>query len=447
MRPGFDCRLKKGGRMAEAVYRKGDIVELLITDMADKDECFGKLECGMGVMVGGMLAVGDRVSARITRVRQRYLKAIALEVLEPSLDRTETVCGDFGMCGGCKLMHIRYDAQLRYKEKKVHDALLHIGGFTDPPMLPALGAPSPVHYRNKIEFSCSGKRYLRPEELSMDELLKPKNFALGFHAPGNFEKVIDTARCHLATEEMNTVLRLSRSLALENGMEPYMAREHTGFLRNLVVRSSVNTGEVMVNIVTSWYDGELMERYSAHIQAGMQGVSMTIVNNVTSRRNTVATGEQEYTLAGSGTISEKLGPLEFRISANSFFQTNTLQAEALYGRILEAAELKAGDTVYDLYCGTGTITLWLARHAGRAIGLEVIESAIQDARSNAESNAISNAHFFQADLKDLAAMMEQFEAHGRPDVIVTDPPRAGIAPEGACNHAEAGGAPYSVCKL
>jgi len=118
MRPGFDCRLKKGGRMAEAVYRKGDIVELLITDMADKDECFGKLECGMGVMVGGMLAVGDRVSARITRVRQRYLKAIALEVLEPSLDRTETVCGDFGMCGGCKLMHIRYDAQLRYKEKK-----------------------------------------------------------------------------------------------------------------------------------------------------------------------------------------------------------------------------------------------------------------------------------------------------------------------------------------
>jgi len=415
--------------MAEAAYRKGDIVELLITDMADKDECFGKLECGMGVMVGGMLAVGDRVSARVTRVRQRYLKAIAVEVLEPSLDRTEPVCGDFGVCGGCKLMHIRYPAQLRYKEKKVQDALIHIGGFSEPPMLPALGAPSPVHYRNKIEFSCSGKRYLRPEELSMDELLQPKNFALGFHAPGNFEKVIDTARCHLATEEMNSVLRLTRDFALENAMEPYMAREHTGFLRNLVVRSSVHTGEVMVNIVTSWYDGELMESYSAHLQSGMQGVPLTLVNNVTNRRNTVATGDVEYTILGSGTISEKLGLLEFRISANSFFQTNTLQAEALYGRIQDACELRAGDRVYDLYCGTGTITLWLARHAERAIGLEVVESSIQDARSNAESNGIGNAYFFQTDLKDLGAMMEQLEEHGRPDVIVTDPPRAGMHPK------------------
>jgi len=305
--------------MAEAVYKKGDMVELLITDLADKDQCFGKLECGMGVMVGGMLAVGDRVSARVTRVRQRYLQALAVEVLEPSPDRTDPVCGDFGVCGGCKLMHILYPAQLRYKEKKVCDALLHIGGFTDPPMLPALGAPSPVHYRNKIEFSCSGKRYLRPEELAMDELLQPKNFALGFHAPGNYEKVIDTARCHLATEEMNSVLRLTRDFALDNAMEPYMAREHTGFLRNLVVRTSVHTGEVMVNIVTSWYECNFSDHGANRLGASalMQGLAdgyfilpSTISRYLADEIHTprIDTSSSEFTLAAEA-VGDRLKKL------------------------------------------------------------------------------------------------------------------------------------------
>jgi 23S rRNA (uracil1939-C5)-methyltransferase len=413
----------------EIVFRRGDIIELTVTDLAEKEQCFGRLDSGMAVMVNGMLAIGDRVSARIKKVKQRYIEAIAVEVLEPSPDRTEPVCPYFGVCGGCKLMHIKYEAQLQYKEKKVRDALEHLGNFVAPPVSAVLGAASPVHYRNKIEFSCSNMRYLLPEELSQEELERPKDFALGFHTPGNFEKVIDIDYCYLATESMNQVLRLTHEFALANNLEPYGVRAHTGFLRNLVVRFSEDRKELMINLVTSWYDEPLMQQYNAYLETGLGGQKMTVVNNVTSRKNGVATGEEEFTLSGSGVITERLGELDFRISANSFFQTNTSQAEVLYNSILDVAGLEATDTVYDLYCGTGTITLYLAKHCRTAVGLEVVESSINDARSNAALNGIDNAAFYQVDLKDFHAILDTLESHGSPGVIITDPPRAGMHPK------------------
>lgn len=416
--------------MAEdIVFRRGDIIELVVTDLAEKEQCFGRLDSGMAVMVNGMLAVGDRVSARIKKVKQRYLEAIAVEVLEASPDRTEPVCSYFGVCGGCKLMHIRYEAQIAYKEKKVKDALEHLGSFSNPPVSPVLAAASPVHYRNKIEFSCSSMRYLLPEELSQEELLRPKTFALGFHTPGNFEKVIDIDYCYLATELMNRVLKLTREFALANNLEPYGVRAHTGFLRNLVVRFSEDQRELMVNIVTSWYDEKLMQQYNAALQSELQGEKVTVVNNVTSRKNGVATGEEEFLLSGSGIITERLGELDFRISANSFFQTNSRQAEVLYNAILDVAGLNEDDTVYDLYCGTGTITLYMAKHCRSAVGLEVVESSINDARSNAALNGVENAAFYQVDLKDFHAILDKHESHGAPGVIITDPPRAGMHPK------------------
>ena len=415
--------------MAEELFRKGDIIELTVTDLAEKDQCFGRLDNGLAVMVSGMLAVGDRISARIKKVKQRYIEAISVEVLEPSPDRTEPVCPYFGVCGGCKLMHITYDAQLQYKQKKVRDALEHLGNFTAPQVAGVLGAASPVHYRNKIEFSCSNMRYLLPEELSLEKLLRPKDFALGFHTPGNFEKVIDIDYCYLATELMNRVLKLTREFALANNLEPYGVRAHTGFLRNLVVRFSEDQRELMVNLVTSWYDKKLMEQYNTALQSALDGEKVTVVNNVTSRKNGVATGEEEFTLSGSGVITERLCGLDFRISANSFFQTNSRQAEVLYNAILDVAGLEADDTVYDLYCGTGTITLSMAKHCRSAVGLEVVESSINDARSNAARNGIDNAAFYQVDLKDFHAILDTLERHGSPGVIITDPPRAGMHPK------------------
>ena len=409
--------------------KRDDIIELRITDQAEKDQCFGRLDNGMGVMVSGMLAVGDLVSAKIKKVRQRYIEAFVVEVLEPSPDRTEPLCSYFGVCGGCKLMHIRYEAQLQYKQKKVKDALEHLGDFINPPVAPAVPCSDPFHYRNKIEFSFSNMRYLLAEELSMETLDRPKDFALGFHTPGNFEKVIDIDYCYLAKESMNRVLKLTREFVLANALVPYSAKAHTGYLRNLVVRFSENREEVMVNLVTSWYDEDIMQRYRKHLESGMEGVKMTVLNNVTQRLNSVATGDEEFTLSGDGYITERLGSLDFRISANSFFQTNSSQAEVLYNAILEVGGLKPGDTVYDLYCGTGTITLYLAKHCRQIIGLEVVESSINDARSNAELNGIANAAFYKVDLKDFHALLGTLDSFDIPGVIITDPPRAGMQPK------------------
>jgi len=413
----------------ESNYRKGEIIELTIVDPAERDQCFGRTESGMGVMVTGTLAPGDRVSARIYKVRQRYLEAAALEVLEPSADRVDPVCCVFGACGGCKWMHVSYEAQLRFKRKKVEDSLVHIGGFENPDVLPVLAAPEPFHYRNKVEFSCSNMRYLLQDEIRSDELLKPKHFALGFHAPGNFEKVLDLDTCYLAKPCMNQVLNLVREFAISRGLVPYAAKSHEGYLRNLMMRYSERHDQLMVNIVTSWYDRALMEDFRSVLEAAMPTQSMTIVNNVTTRKNTVATGEQEHIVSGPGYVTERLGTLDFRISANSFFQTNTRQAETLYDQILKEANLGPDDTVYDLYCGTGTITLYLARHCRQAVGIEVVESAVKDAEMNSDLNGLSNAVFFQADLKDFHAMRDALSPYDTPRVIVTDPPRAGMHPK------------------
>lgn len=411
------------------LYRKGETVELTISDIAEKDHCFGRLENGTAALVKGMLAVGDRVRATITKIRPTYIEAVLDRILSPSADRVEPECPVFGVCGGCKWMHVSYDAQLRYKQKKVHDALLHIGGMEEVPVNPVLPAPGIMHYRNKVEFSCSSKRYLMPEELKMDVLEKPKDFALGFHAPGNFEKVLEIGRCYLAKECMNNALLATREFAQEYGLEPHAVREHKGFLRNLMLRYSEERNVLMVNLVTSWYDAGLMEAYRDRLLSSMPQQPMTVVNNVTSRKNTVAVGEKEYVIYGDGVVQERLGDLHFRISANSFFQTNTKQAETLYDGIVNMAGLREDDTVYDLYCGTGTITLYLAGRCRRAIGLEIVESSLADAAENASRNGITNASFYGLDLKNFYSVLGTLEEFGLPRVIVTDPPRAGMHPK------------------
>lgn len=410
-------------------YRKGEEIELTISDIAEKDQCFGRLENGTGVLVRGMLAVNDTVRATVTKVRSAYLEAVLDELLVPSPDRVEPECAVFGVCGGCKWMHVRYDAQLRYKKKKVQDALFHLGGVQHVPVQPVLPAPATTHYRNKVEFSCSSKRYLLPDELKQAVLEKPKSFALGFHAPGNYEKVLDIETCCLAKGSMNKALAATREFAVRKGLSPYAARDHEGYLRNLALRYSEEQGMLMVNLVTSWHDASLMEAYREHMLASMGEQPMTIVNNVTTRKNTVAVGEEEYAVHGDGFIQERLGDLIFRISANSFFQTNTRQAEILYSGILDMARLRPDDTVYDLYCGTGTITLYLARLCRRAVGVEIVESSLDDAADNARCNGIGNATFYKADLKNFQSLLKTLDEFGFPRVIVTDPPRAGMHPK------------------
>jgi 23S rRNA (uracil1939-C5)-methyltransferase len=415
------------------MYKKKQMVEVEIIDLGDKNQCFGRLEDGMSIFVQGPAAVGDVVQAEIFKIKKKFLVSRFRELLKPSPHRIKPVCPYFGLCGGCKWQHMDYPEQLRLKRKQVQDALEHIGGFEDIECNACIPAPELFGYRNKMDFSFTDLRYLTTEEIGIEpgEHDKPLDFALGFHAPGCYAKAIDIDHCDLSTEEMNITLNTVRRFCLEHKDELpiYSTRSHTGELRNLVVRHGGNTGEFMVNLVTSTHNPELMAKLSEKLQAALGDRLTTFVNNITSAKNTVAFGEKEFVLYGSGFITDRLGDYTYRISANSFFQTNTAQAEKLYMQILEIAQLKPDDIVYDLFCGTGSITLFASSHCRKVLGVELVESSVRDARENARRHDVENCKFIQLDLKDIKHIEEDMHEFGHPDVVITDPPRAGMNPK------------------
>ncbi|MDF7806769.1 23S rRNA (uracil(1939)-C(5))-methyltransferase RlmD [Pontiellaceae bacterium B12219] len=414
------------------MYKKKQIVEVEIIDLGDKNQSFGRLEDGISIFVQGPAAVGDVVKAEIFKIKKKYLVARYIELVKPSPHRIDPICHYFGLCGGCKWQHMEYTEQLRLKRKQVQDALEHIGGFQGVECTPCIGAPSLFGYRNKMDFSFTDLRYLTPEEMDIapDDHSKPLDFALGFHAPGCYSKAIDIDHCDLSTPEMNIALNTVRAFCLEHQDELpiYSTRSHTGELRNLMVRHGGQTGEFMVNLVTSSHNAELMEKLSAVLQQALGDRLTTFVNNITSAKNTVAFGEKEEVLFGPGYITDRLGEYNYRISANSFFQTNTVQAEKLYFQILEAAQLKPTDIVYDLFCGTGSITLFASKHCKKVLGVELVESSVNDARANAERHGVENCEFIRLDLKDIKHIRNDMAEFGAPDVVITDPPRAGMNP-------------------
>ena len=396
-------------------FRKGQTIELGITDLAEGTRCFGKLPEGLAVFVDGPAAVGDRVAASITKIKKNYLESKLVSVLGPSDRRVDPPCPHFGTCGGCKWQHIAYEEQLRIKGKLVEDALRHLGGFADAAVPLPIAAPHPYEYRNKVEFSFGDRRYLLPAE--MDAPRQPVDFALGFHVAGHFEKVLDIGHCDIATDLMNRALTAAKRFATERKLTGYSPKSHEGYLRNLVLRQSHHTGELLAYIITSAWNESLMTEFAE----ALAGIASTVVNGVTQRLNSVAVAEELHTISGRGSIEERLGPFSFVISPNSFFQTNSVQALKLYEATLAMADLKSGDEALDLYCGTGTISLFLSRHAARVHGFEQEASSIRDANENALRNGVSNCTFTQVDLRHFAQVVP-----GRADVVITDPPRAGM---------------------
>jgi len=413
------------------MIKKGDTLHLTVSDLAEGDKCFARLETGMSVFIQGRLAVGDEIEATVYKTKKKYIEAKLNRILVPSPDRVPPKCFHFGVCGGCKWQHVTYDAQLRQKEKQVSDALQHIGGFEEFAMKPAIHAPKIFNYRNKVDFSFSNQRYLLPEELGLvdEDLLKTKNFALGFHAPRRYDKALDIDNCDIATSEMNTVLHIVKAFCLQKNLTVYSTITHEGFLRNLVIRSGENTGELMVNLVTSWHDAELMHELAYQLKEALQEKLTTFVNNISTKKNTVAFGEEEFCVIGKGHITETLEQYAFDISANSFFQTNSAQALNLYQKTLKFAQLTQDDIVYDLYCGTGSISIFISEACQKVLGIELVESAIEDAKKNAERNRVENCAFRMLDLKDFGKILPELEAFGLPDVVITDPPRAGMHPK------------------
>lgn len=406
------------------MLHQGDELELCIEKFADRGKSLTRVDGYVLFIESGV--PGDRVRVCVTKRKASYAEARIVQLLEPSLLRTAPRCRYFGTCGGCKWQHVRYEAQLEAKRQRVYEALVHHGGFDGVAVRPTLPSPRIYGYRNKMEFSFSTERWLTPEEIVSQQPLD-RHFAVGLHVPNNFYKVIDLEECHLPEPITVRLLNALRTFFKEQHWEPWDIRRHTGYLRHLVVRTGTRTGEVMVNLITSRYDTVCMAELKAFVQQRFPEVT-TLVNTINTSPAQVAYGEATHILFGPGVIHDKIGPFQFEIAPEAFFQTNTEQAERLYEVTRELAEVKPEDLVYDLYCGTGTISIFIAPHVRHVVGVELVASAVENARANAAANHIPNCTFVAGDL--LQVLTPEFvRMHGRPDVIIVDPPRGGMHPQ------------------
>jgi 23S rRNA (uracil1939-C5)-methyltransferase len=369
-----------------------------------------------------MLIPGDVADIRIIRKRKKYLEGIPVRFHEYSKDRIEPVCAHFGICGGCKWQHLPYNLQLKYKEKQVKDNLTRIGKTELPEINPILRSTDQYLYRNKLEYTFSDRRWLLHEEVHSGVEIKNEN-ALGFHIPGVFDKVLNISQCHLQPEPTNHIRNSVHEYARNNRLSYFNIKEQKGYLRNLIIRNSLD-GEVMVIVVFYYEDATLRVGLLDFLHEKFPQIRslMYIIN---SKRND-SLGDQEAILyIGEDHLVETMHGLRFRISPKSFYQTNTKQASVLYGVVRDFAGLTGKELVYDLYTGTGTIANWLAGSALRVIGMEYVKEAVADAEANSLINSIANTKFFAGDIKDLLSP-EFIAENGNPDLIITDPPRAGM---------------------
>ncbi len=404
--------------------RRGTQHELAIESLAFGGRGVAKLN-GLVVFVDGALP-GQLVRAVITRKRKTYLEARVVLLLKHSETEVEPKCRHFGECGGCRLQNFDYAAQLEQKHAQVIESLRHIGRFKDPVVLDPLASPQQYYYRNKMEFSFGSQRWLTAAEISDDALLKPRDFALGLHARGRHDKILDLDECHLQSLVSVQILDVVRRFAQGGEFKPYSTIDHSGFWRHLVVREGKNTGELLVNIVTAdrLKGRKTIRKLALHLLSEIPQIT-TIVHNINRGKAEVAFGEEELVLHGSGFIKERIANRVYRISSNSFFQTNTAGAELLYSRVAEMAQSGSGQTVYDLYCGAGTISLYLAAKVKRVVGFEMVEAAIRDAEANQALNNLDNVEFVPGDLRQ-SLELDRVQEWGEPNVVVLDPPRAGL---------------------
>ncbi len=365
---------------------------------------------------------GDIVDLKLSKNKKDWAEGFITAFRQYSPDRVEPFCAHFGVCGGCRWQMLPYPLQLQYKQQQVADVLRRIGKIVLPEIRPILGAPASVRYRNKMEYTFSNRRFLLPEELH-DPGVSSLQRVAGFHAKGLFDKVVDIDICHLQDEPTNRLRKAVRDFGLEEDLSFYDIKQHEGWLRNLQLRICT-TGEIMANIVLGYEDEPPIRRLADRLVQQFPELT-TLLYTINPKWNDSIADLEPRILAGKGYVIEQLEDFRFKIGPRSFFQTNTRQGERLYQVTREFAELSGGQTVYDLYCGTGSIGIFVSRRAARVVGVEVVEAAVVDARENAALNGIGHASFFAGDVIDICRD-EFFTANGRPDVIITDPPRAGM---------------------
>ncbi len=406
--------------MSMARAKKPLLENVEITAIASEGKALGRVDDK--VVFVPMLVPGDVVDIQVTRKRKSYMEGFVVKQHKFSEMRQDAKCSHFGVCGGCKWQHLPYDKQLEFKQQQVIDNLKRIGHFELPEISPIMGSDLQYYYRNKLEFTFSNKRWLRKEEIGSEINIKQRN-ALGFHIPGLFDKILDIDKCYLQSEISNRIRNGIREYALKNNISFHDIREHKGMLRTLIIRNS-SAGELMLILNLYQEDKDVREGLLNYIKESFPEV--TSLMYVINHKPHDSIGDLEVKLfSGKDHMIEEMEGLKFKVGPKSFYQTNSKQAFELYKVAREFAALNGDEIVYDLYTGTGTIANFVAGSAKKVIGLEYVPEAIEDAVVNSELNGIENTSFFAGDIKDI--LNEEFlNKHGKPDVIITDPPRPGM---------------------
>ncbi len=365
---------------------------------------------------------GDIADVQIVKKRKAYMEGYATQFHKYSDKRSEPVCAHFGTCGGCKWQNLKYTEQLKAKEKTVIDQLTRIGGFEMPDVNPILESKEIYHYRNKLEFTFSNKRWLTPEEINSDQEIDRGN-ALGFHVPGKFDKIVDIEECHLQASPSNDIRLKVREIAVREGFEFFDLREQSGLMRNIIIRTS-STGEIMVIVIFFQRNMDAIELLMSELFEAFPNIS-SLMYVINEKKNDTIFDLDVHLFKGKDFIEEKMENLTFKIGPKSFYQTNSKQAYELYQVVRKMADVKGNEIIYDLYTGTGTIAQFMAGNAKFVYGIEYVEAAVEDAKENAKANNLENTFFEAGDMKDILST-SAVEKFGKPDIIITDPPRAGM---------------------
>jgi len=368
---------------------------------------------------------GDIVNVKVTKKKKNYMEGFILEIVKPSEDRLQPFCEHFGICGGCRWQPLPYDMQLKAKQQQVWDQLVRIGHLEIPDISPILPSDKTKYYRNKLEFTFSNKRWIYNNE-DPDSLTDEERLGLGFHVGKFFDKVLDIKHCSLQPEPSNEIRLFIREYAVTHNLEFYNIRENTGFLRNIIIRNN-QVGDVMLTVCFAYDDQDKIVPMLDAIAAEFPQIkSLHYVIN--EKLNDSISDLDCILYKGEDAIWETMGKLKFKIGPKSFYQTNSEQAYKLYSVAKEFAALTGNEVVYDLYTGTGTIAQFISDKASKVIGIEYVKEAIEDARINAEANGITNCTFFDGDMKDILTA-DFIKEHGKPEVMIIDPPRAGMHPD------------------
>lgn len=412
----------KNSNMARKKKEKTILHNVLIEEVAAEGNAIAHVDGK--VLFVPQAVPGDVADICVTKSKKNYMEGYVADIIHPSPYRQKPFCIHYGICGGCKWQPLPYRMQLEAKEKQVYDQLVRIGRLDVPEIEPIIGSEKQRYYRNKLEFTFSKRRWLLDGE-NPDEVTGNDRLGLGFHVGRFFDKVLDIKECHLQPDPSNDIRLFIKRHALENGIEFFDLREHTGVLRNLTIRTA-SSGETMIILSVTRFDEKIAELLNAVADNFPQISSVYYFINTKANDSTSDLTAVLY--RGKDTIYEEMEGLRFRIGPKSFFQTNSLQAYNLYKVAREFAGLTGKETVYDLYTGTGTIAQFVSSRASKVIGIEYVREAVEDAAANCRANGISNCEFFAGDMKDILTG-EFLKEHSRPDVIILDPPRAGIHPD------------------